>query len=107
MDLTKNAAYSDKTPYELWQETEEIPIYGGHCIEDLTALAVAPWKRLGVRGAFINLVGSGRSCGSYVCEIPPKGESKPQRCLFEQLVYVVKGRGADHGVERRHQETDF
>ena len=94
MDLTKNAAYSDKTPYELWQETEEVPIYGGHCIEDLSALAVAPWKRLGVRGAFINLVGSGRSCGSYVCEIPPKGESKPQRCLFEQLVYVVRGRGA-------------
>jgi quercetin dioxygenase-like cupin family protein len=94
MDLTKAAAYSDKTPYDLWQELEEIPIVRGHCVEDLSAIEVRPWKRTGVLGSFINLVGSGRSCGSYVCEIPPRGESKPQRYLFEQLIYVVKGRGA-------------
>jgi len=34
MDLTKAAAYSDKTPYDLWQEAEEIPIVRGHCVED-------------------------------------------------------------------------
>ena len=26
LDLTKNSAYSDKTPYEVWQETEGDPI---------------------------------------------------------------------------------
>ena len=94
MDLTKTAAYLDKTPYDLWQESEEIPIVRGHCVEDLTAVPVAPWKRTGARGSFINLVGSGRTCGGYVLEIPPRSETQPQRYLFEQLIYVVKGRGA-------------
>ena len=94
MDLTRTAAYSDKTPYDLWQESEEIPIVRGHCVEDLTAIPVAAWKRTGARGSFINLVGSGRSCGAYVLEISPRSETRPQRYLFEQLIYVVKGRGA-------------
>ncbi|HEY1234091.1 MAG TPA: ethanolamine ammonia lyase-activating protein, partial [Candidatus Binatia bacterium] len=94
MDLTRTAAYSDKTPYDLWQESEEIPIVRGHCVEDLTAIPVAPWKRTAARGSFINLVGSGRTCGGYVLEILPRSETRPQRYLFEQLIYVVKGRGA-------------
>ena len=94
MDLAKAAAYSDKTPYDLWQEAEGIPIVRGHCVEDLVAIPVASWKRTGILGSFINLVGSGRSCGAYVCEIPPGGQSQPQHYLFEQLIYVLKGRGA-------------
>ena len=43
----------------------EFPILRGHCVEDLTAIPVAPWKRTGVRGSFINLVGSGRTRGAY------------------------------------------
>ena len=83
MDLTKAAAYSDLTPYDLWQESEQIPIVGGHCVEDLSAIPVAPWERTGLLGSFVHLVGAGRTCGAYVCEIPPRGESKPQRYLFE------------------------
>ena len=32
LDLTKNSAYSVKTPYEVWQETEGVPIYKGLAI---------------------------------------------------------------------------
>jgi hypothetical protein len=42
MNLTRTAAYFDKTPYDLWQESEEIPIVRGHCVEDLTAIPVGP-----------------------------------------------------------------
>jgi len=91
MDLTRTAAYSDKTPYDLWQESEEIPIVRGHCVEDLTAIPVAAWKRTGARGSFINLVGSARTCGGHVLEISPRRETRPQRYLFEQMSYVVKG----------------
>jgi hypothetical protein len=94
VDLTKAAAYSAQTPYDLWQQQEGIPIQRGHCVEDLTALPVARWPRMGALGSFINLIGSGRSCGAYVCEIPAQAETRPQRYLFEQLIYVVKGRGA-------------
>jgi oxalate decarboxylase/phosphoglucose isomerase-like protein (cupin superfamily) len=94
LDLTKVSAYIDKTPYEVWQETEGVPIYKGLAIDDLTTVGVAPWKRKGALGAFINLLGSGRSCDSYVCEIPAQGQTVPERYLFEELIYVVKGRGA-------------
>jgi gentisate 1,2-dioxygenase len=94
MDLTKAAAYSDKTPYDLWQEGEGIPIVRGHCVEDLSSIPVALWQRTGIFGSFVHLVGAGRTCGGYVCEIPPGGESKPQRYIFEQLIYVLKGHGA-------------
>ena len=94
LDLTKQAAYADKTPYELWQETESVPIHRGLAIDDLKTNAVAPWKRKGVPGAFINLIGAGRACDSYLCEIPAKGETTSERYLFEELIYVVKGRGA-------------
>ena len=77
MDLTRTAAYSDKTPYDLWQESEGIPIVRGHCVEDLTAIRVAEWKRTGARGSFINLVGSGRTCGGYVLEIPQRARPGP------------------------------
>jgi hypothetical protein len=60
---------------------------------------VAPWKRTGVRLSFINLVGSGRTCGGYVLEMPPRNETQPQRDHFEQLIYVIKGRGATFGIK--------
>jgi hypothetical protein len=94
LDLTKKSAYLDKTPYELWQETEGVPIYKGLAIDDLTTVAVEPWKRKGAFGAFINMLGAGRSCDSYVCEIPAQGQTFSERYLFEELIYVVKGRGA-------------
>jgi quercetin dioxygenase-like cupin family protein len=94
MNLSELAAYHSATPYELWQQNEGLPIVRGHCVEDLRSLPVAPWQRKGVAGSFINFVGSGRTCDAYVCEIPPKGEAKPQRHLFEELIYVLHGRGA-------------
>ena len=94
IDLSKEAAYADKTPYELWQKTEEIPIYTGLAIEDLTTLPLGSWKRKGTMGAFINMFGAGRSCDAYVCEIPAQGQTRPEHYLFEELIYVVKGRGA-------------
>ncbi len=38
MNLTREAAYADKIPYELWRDTEQIPIYQGLYIEDLKTL---------------------------------------------------------------------
>jgi len=94
MNLTKEAAYSEKTPYELWQKEEGLPVVRGYCVEELRSLPVGPWKRKTVKGAFINLEGAGRTCDAYVCEIPPGGQTEPQRHLFEELIYILQGRGA-------------
>src|SRR5262249_12569465 len=94
LDLTKQAAYTDKTPYEIWQQTEGVPIYRGLAIDDLRTVELKPWARKGALGAFFNLMGAGRACDSYACEISAKGQTNPERYLFEELIYVVKGRGA-------------
>lgn len=94
MNLAREAAYCDKSPYDLWRDSQTIPIVRGHCVEDLAALPLAKWELMGAFGCFINLVGSGRTCDFHLCEINPGGETKPQHFLFEQLIYVVKGRGA-------------
>ncbi len=57
LDLTKHSAYIDKTPYEVWQETEGVPVYKGLAIDDVRTVAVEPWKRKRALGAFINLIG--------------------------------------------------
>ena len=62
MNLAQDAAYANKTPYEIWQDGEGIPIIRGHGVEDLTAVPVVPWSRKGVLGAFVNLIGAGRTC---------------------------------------------
>jgi hypothetical protein len=94
LDLTKDAAYAEKTPYELWQQGEEVPVYTGLGIEDLRTVSLGRWRRKGATGAFINMLGAGRSCDAYVCEIAAKGQTLAERYLFEELIYVVKGRGA-------------
>lgn len=88
--------YDDvKHNYHLeFQESEGIPIYTGFHFSDLRALEVKPWERMGGLGAYVNLFGEETMGDNYVCEIPPGQSLKPQKHLFEELVYVLSGRGA-------------
>jgi quercetin dioxygenase-like cupin family protein len=81
------------TPYEVFQEKEGIPCVKGFFIEDLMDVEVKPWARMGVLGSYLNL-GEQQETDAYICEIPAGGQTKPQRHLFETLVYIHKGRGA-------------
>ena len=40
------------------------------------------------------LDGTGGTNDAYVCEIPAGGKTKPQRHMYEEMVYVTKGYGA-------------
>ena len=53
-----------------------------------------PWERTGGLAARICLEGTGETNDAYVCEIPAGKALKPQRHLFEELIYIVSGRGA-------------
>ncbi len=81
-------------PYEEWQQAEGIPVHTGFCIEDLRTAPVGPWPRVGGKGAFINLVGSEMSADAYVCEIPPGGSLNREKHMYEEMVFIVEGRGA-------------
>jgi len=80
--------------YREFQQEEGIPVYRGFHFSDLKTLAVKPWSRMGGLGAYVNLLGEEVLGDNYVCEIPPGQFLNPQRHMYEELVYVLSGRGA-------------
>ena len=50
-DLKSVSAYSTKSPYEIWQEWEEIPIYKDFIVSNLLDLELGDWQRTGGKGA--------------------------------------------------------
>jgi len=94
MSKGQETASSDKTPYQKWIEAQGIPIIRDFYIESLRTVELAPWDWKGARGAYLNLIGTGDANDSYLCEIPPGNHVRPQRLLFEEMVFVVEGHGS-------------
>lgn len=102
--MTKNALVSEEmaskfatekeTPYTRWIATEGLDIISAHYIPDLHVVDLKPWARRGGNGVYINHEASRTSNDCYVCEIPPGKQLEPQRQLFEELIYVLNGRGS-------------
>ncbi|MFC2056682.1 cupin domain-containing protein [Chloroflexota bacterium] len=81
--------------YEEWMQKEGIPLYesfGG--VEDITELPRQPWARMGGSGTFIQLEGT-KQAGKllYVVEIPAGGALEPEKHLYDELIYILRGRG--------------
>jgi quercetin dioxygenase-like cupin family protein len=92
--LKDASAYSNKSPYEIWQEWERIPIYKDFIVENLLQLELGSWTRTGGKAAFVNMDGAGETCDAVVQEIPPGGQLKPQHHMFEEVILVLEGQGA-------------
>jgi len=91
-------------PYQEWAAREGVPIVKGFGV-DLLAVDVRPWARKGAGGAIVQLDGRGDFADIHVIEIPPGGETLPQRHLYEEVIYVLDGNGSTvvetPGGERR------
>ena len=83
-----------QTAYQAWQQAEGLQVIRGFYVEDLRTVDVTPWPRKGGKGVFIDLEGTGGTNDAYVCEIAPGASLEPQRHMYEEVVYVLKGRGA-------------
>jgi len=81
------------TPYEQFLEKEGLPVIRGYFLEDLKAVELKPWKRMGALGCYLNM-GDQQETDACICEIAPATQTIPQRHLFETLIYIVTGRGA-------------
>ena len=81
------------TPYEVFMNEQEIPIYRGMGVYDVRQLPVKPWKRMGGRGTFIELDGQAGMYGIYLVEIPAGGALNPERHVYEEIFLVIEGRG--------------
>lgn len=90
----KEADVSEKSIYQRWLEREGLPVIREYYIQDIRKVPLEPWERKGGRGAYLNLIGTGEANDAYICEIPAGKSLKPQRHLFEEMIFIVEGRGA-------------
>jgi oxalate decarboxylase/phosphoglucose isomerase-like protein (cupin superfamily) len=93
-DLAKKFATEKLTPYTDWVRAEGLDIISAHYVPNLHTVELKPWPRRGGHGVFINHEASRTSNDCYVCEIPPGKELVAQRQLFEEMIYVLDGRGS-------------
>ena len=107
----KSIGYEEANTYLQFLKEEGLPVLSGWAVPDVKKVPLAPWKRVGGLGAYLNLTGSEEATGGYICEIPPGVTLQPQRHLFEQLIYVVSGRGKlavwNEGEPGSKQSVDF
>jgi mannose-6-phosphate isomerase-like protein (cupin superfamily) len=87
------------TSYDAFLEREGIPVVRELWVKNVLELPLAHWKRKGGRGTYINLHGSGINTSyiaidCFVVEIPPGGRLNVERYMYEEILFVLKGRGA-------------
>ena len=61
---------------------------------DSRQLPLAPWKRMGGQGSFIELDGQAGYFGIYAVEVPARGALNPERHMYEEIFLVIEGRGS-------------
>ena len=82
------------SPYESFIEAENIPIIRGLGVYDVRELGLGPWQRMGGMGAYLELDGLQNRNALYVVEIPPRGALNAEKHMYEEVCYVVEGRGS-------------
>ncbi len=87
-------AFWGRGAYELFLETEGIPVHQGVAVDDLRAAKVAPWPRLDAKGAYVRLLGAEDTDNAYLLELDPSKSTAPEKHLFEEYFFVLVGRGS-------------
>jgi len=90
------------SPYQRWlaEARGEIPVLERGPIEDIFSLTLSPWPQLGqgIEGVYLHFADY-QMADARVIGIPAGSETREQRHLYEQGVYVVHGEG--HTVLRQ------
>src|SRR4051794_36215547 len=82
----RGSFHRPQLPYDRFMEAEGVPVFRGLGVRGVKALPMAPWKRLGGRGSYIQLYGTEGLWGMYVVEVRGAGALKPERHLYEKIV---------------------
>ena len=85
--------YYQINTYLNWVKNEGVPVVEAYAVDCLSQ-PLEPASRAGGLGAYIHLAGRGDAFTCYLAEIPAGGSLKPEKHLFDKVIYVVKGRGA-------------
>lgn len=100
-------AIARRSDYQIWLEREGVPVISGLYIPNIGDVEVGDWPRRGCRGAVANLEGSGDVNDAHIIEIPPGGQVAPERHFYEELIYVVSGRGSTAVWNNKGHKTTF
>lgn len=87
-------ATEKETPYTRWVAEQGLEIQDAIYVTNLHTVELKDWARRGGRGVFLNHDASRTSNDAYVCEIPAGKQLAPQRQLYEEMVYILDGRGS-------------
>ncbi len=93
-ELAKKFASEKETPYTRWVKSEGLDIISSFYVPSLHTVELKPWPRRGGFGVYLNHDASRTSNDCYVCEIPAAKNLEPQRQLFEEMIYILDGRGS-------------
>ena len=93
--------------YEDWLKSEGIPIVDGFHVEDVNEVQLSSWPRKEGLGAYVILDGGGGITDAYVCQIPPGKSLSPQRHMFQEVIYILKGTGATSVWNEENQKQTF
>jgi mannose-6-phosphate isomerase-like protein (cupin superfamily) len=95
--------------YAEWQRDEGVRVIHDFAFDDLHALELGEWPRKGGRGAVINIPNATMTNDAQIIEIAPARSSEPERHLYEEMVYVLSGRGSTSvwWDERRKQTFEW
>jgi mannose-6-phosphate isomerase-like protein (cupin superfamily) len=79
--------------YRSWLADEGVSIIEEYAFDDLLTIELGPWERKGGKGSVINIPYPMLINDSQLIEINPGGKSEPEHHLYEEVVYVLSGRG--------------
>lgn len=90
------------TPFEQWVQSEGLKVITTHTVPDVLSVELDPWKRTGCLGSLLDMTHepsdevmiNNQGTLRYLVEIPPGGTFKPEKHMYEEIFYVLKGRGA-------------
>ena len=79
-------------PYLDWVAKEGLVVAEDYGI-DLFKVETKMWPRVGLKAAACHLKGRGDFANMFLFELPPGGNTQPQKHLYEEVVYVLEGVG--------------
>ena len=78
--------------YREWLKSSKVPMMEGYSLLDATKQEVQPWPEIGGKGLYLNFSGNVHMDG-VIQEIAPGKALEPKRHFYEQIAYVLSGRG--------------
>jgi mannose-6-phosphate isomerase-like protein (cupin superfamily) len=90
------------TPFENWIVSEGLQVVHGQVVHDVYNMATYPWERTGTSAVLLDLsnrlmdgaIVDSQGTTRYVCDIPAGGKYNAEKHMYEEIFFVLKGRGA-------------